>query len=134
MMLVFVGMFFGNADAFAQERADKIYTEGGVVGVAKHQAMRFNLSNVATEQCDAELRFVGVDGRVVMAIKVVVGPEETASQTFTPSRLREGEVVQLRPVIISIADSCTAFLSSLEVVNTRTGQTDLIRGGPSPEG
>jgi hypothetical protein len=105
--------------AHAAGRADVTYPVAGYVGMTTAQTMSLDVANEASTTCNATLELFDMNDKLMKAASVSIPAFNGKFIAYAPS-VPKGTRLELRPVLISIADSCTAFHASVSVSDNAT--------------
>jgi hypothetical protein len=92
-----------------------------------------SIANEASSTCHATLGFHNTRGGSLATETIDVAPGVIRSFTFTP-RIGATTRLTLLADVVSVNASCTAFASSLQIVDTKTNRNISIVAGGDPEG
>jgi hypothetical protein len=123
-----VALAAAQAGASSRRGINEIFDTAGLVGVVPGQAARFNVSNVSEGQCRARLELVTAQGSVAASRTATIAADKSVSLRFQP-----GAKTLVRSRVVSIAQSCPAMMTSLEVVDAG-GRTVALVSGSGPVG
>jgi hypothetical protein len=94
------------------------------------QTMSLDVANLASTTCNATLELFDMNDKLMKTASVSMPALNGKCMAYAPSVPR-GTRMELRPVLISVGDTCTAFLPSVSVsdnatdsVRVRTQMTD----------
>ncbi len=121
LAVVAVTLVATQAGAGQRGLTDETYNTAGLVGVVGGQAVRLNVTNVATAACNARLELLNSKGIIINDRTANMGPGVSQSMKFAP---RAASMV--RPRVVSLKGSCSAMMVSLEIVDVATGRTELL--------
>ena len=144
-----------------QPEPPKWFDKFGLINVAPMVGVRINVSNTAIARptaearaygvtapsCSARVKFIHNTGVVLLAKDVVLAPGKTLAARFDNDDSLSGEILDESgslPVRVDVSypqtAACATILSTMELVNINTAQTQLIlnpavkRGiNPQPE-
>jgi len=85
------------------------------------QAVRLNVTNVATVASNARLELLNFKGIIINDRPANMGPGVSQSMKFAPRG-----ATMVRPRVVSLKGSCSAMMVSLEIVDVATGRTELL--------
>jgi len=118
--------------AHSSTAVDVRYRFAGYAEVANGESAALSIANVSSSTCQADLLLVNTLNNPVKVVNgLTVAPGQGALMTFpdvTKGRMR------LRPVVVSVNDTCTAFQGNLEVFNTTSKVTTQAVQYANPEG
>ena len=130
---VVVSALGGALVAHAASNADVTYPGAGYVGMTTNQTMSLDIANEASTTCNATLQFFDMSGKLARSATVSIPAFNGKFLTYAPSIAR-GARLELRPVVISIGDSCTAFHASVAVSDNATDSLRVRTQFGNPEG
>ena len=105
--------------ARAAATADVTYPVAGYLGMTNAQTMSLDVANVAATTCNATLQFFDMNDKLMKTASVSIAPFHGKFMAYAPAIAR-GTRVELRPVVVSVGDSCTAFHASVAVSDNAT--------------
>jgi hypothetical protein len=108
--------------ASGQTAANTTYRIAGVTPVGPDQRVMLSVANVSATTCSARLSLVDQNGLTVARASVSVPSGQGAAMTYAPP---PGGLVSVRPVVVSVGDSCTTFQPSTELIDG-TNQTAVV--------
>jgi hypothetical protein len=119
--------------AHASGNADVTYPVAGYVGMTTGQTMSLDVANEASTTCQATLEFFDMSNKLVKTVSVSIAPFNGKFMAYAPS-IPVGTRMELRPVVISVGDSCTAFHASVAVSSNSNDQVRVRTQFGNPEG
>jgi hypothetical protein len=107
--------------ARASGDADVTYPGAGYVGMTTGQTISLDVANEASTTCQATLEFFDMSNKLMKTVSVSIAPFNGKYMAYAPS-IPVGTRMELRPVLISVGDSCTAFHASVAVSSNSNDQ------------
>jgi len=128
-----LGGTFAARAALASGNADVTYPGAGYVGMTTGQTMSLDVANEASTTCQATLEFFDMSNKLMKTVSVSIAPFNGKYMAYAPS-IPVGTRMELRPVVISVGDSCTAFHASVGVSSNSNDQVRVRTQYTNPEG
>jgi len=132
--VVAVSALIGTQGANAGVSPQPFHDEFGMVGITKGQMAILNTVNVTPGKVTVRLRFFDGEGKVIAHAREVLrkGEATSLSLSFSDSDTPRGVGrLQIRAGVLGV-DETAGFISTLEIVNAETLETQVLVYPPDP--